>query len=147
MFILYADKNKLTVRKREPVTSGSVNVYPVRFEFSPDWDGLQKTAVFRAGNGSVSLLLNDIGEVNIPWEVLQKPGVQLQAGIYGTSGEDTVLPTVWADMGIILEGTAPGENARPPTPDLWKQEIAGVLSLIPRPMTADELREILTNGG
>lgn len=126
MFILHADKNKLTLRNREPVTSGSVNVYPVRFEFSPDWDGLQKTAVFRAGNGSVSLLLNDSNEVvNIPWEVLRKPGIALQVGIYGTRGEDEVLPTVWANMGVILEGAEPGEIARPPTPDLWQQELAG----------------------
>lgn len=126
MFILHADKNKLTLRNREPVTSGSVNVYPVRFEFSPDWDGLQKTAVFRAGNGSVSLLLNDSNKVvNIPWEVLRKPGIALQVGIYGTRGEDEVLPTVWANMGVILEGAEPGEIARPPTPDLWQQELAG----------------------
>lgn len=86
MFVLYANKTKLTLRQREPVTSGSVNVYPVRFEFSPDWDGLQKTAVFRAGNGSVSVLLNDSGEVNVPWEVIRKPGVMLQVGVYGTRG-------------------------------------------------------------
>lgn len=30
MFVLYANKTKLTLRQREPVTSGSVNVYPVR---------------------------------------------------------------------------------------------------------------------
>ena len=36
-----------------------------------------------------------------------------------------VLPTVYANLGTILEGAAPGENARPPTPDLWEQELAG----------------------
>lgn len=123
MFILYADKNKLTVRKRVAVTSGSVNVYPVRFEFSPDWDGLQKTAVFRAGNGSVSLLLDESGETAIPWEVLQRPNLQLQAGIYGSLGEDVILPTVWVPLGIILQGTTPGENARPPTPEVWQQAL------------------------
>lgn len=156
MFILHADKNKLTLRNREPVTSGSVNVYPVRFEFSPDWDGLQKTAVFRAGNGSVSVLLNDSGEVNVPWEVLQKPGVMLQAGVYGTRGEEEVLPTVWADMGVILEGAEPGEIARPPTPDLWQQELAGKadgmkydglnLHLKSGEKTLDTVR-IVSNGG
>ena len=28
MFVLDADKTQLTVREKEPVTSGSVNVYP-----------------------------------------------------------------------------------------------------------------------
>lgn len=125
MFILYADKNKLTLRKREAVTSGSVNAYTARFEFSADWDSLQKTAVFRAGEDSVSVLVGDGGEVVIPWEVLQKPLHLLQVGVYGVSGENLILPAAWADLGVILEGTAPGENARPPTPGLWEQELAG----------------------
>lgn len=124
MFILYADKTKLTLRRREPVTSGSVNVYPVRFEFSPEWEGLQKTATFRAGSGSASVILEESGEADIPWEVLQTPGLLLQAGVYGRKGADTVLPTIWADLGVILEGTAPGENAQPPTPELWEQALA-----------------------
>ena len=49
MFVLYAGKNKLTVRQREPTTSGCVNVHEARFEFSPDWQGLTTKAVFRAG--------------------------------------------------------------------------------------------------
>ena len=49
MFVLYANKNQLTARKKEPVTSGSVNVYTARFEFSPDWAGLTRKAVFKAG--------------------------------------------------------------------------------------------------
>ena len=43
MFLLYAEKNQLAVREKEPITSGSVNVYPVQFEFSEDWDGLDRT--------------------------------------------------------------------------------------------------------
>lgn len=119
MFILYAEKNRLCVRKKELLTSGSVNVCTVRFEFSPDWDGLTKTAVFRAGGVSRSQVLN--GECEIPWEVLEKPGLHLQAGICGILDEDTVLPTVWADLGVIQEGAAVGEAGRPPTPELWQQ--------------------------
>ena len=47
MFVLYADKTQLTVRQKEPITSGSSNTYQVRFEFSPEWDGLAKAAVFQ----------------------------------------------------------------------------------------------------
>ena len=124
MFILYANKNQLTVRKRESLTSGSVNAYEARFEFSPDWEGLTKTAVFKAGNEVRSVLLGADGQCTIPWEVLSSHGRQLTAGICGTRGTDMVLPTVYASLGTILEGVAPGENARPPTPDLWEQEIA-----------------------
>lgn len=124
MFVLYAEKNRLTVREKEPVTSGSVNVCPVQFEFSPDWDGLSRTAVFQAGCRTWSVLLEDGGTCTIPWEALEYPGCHLFAGVYGQRGADLVLPTIWADLGTVLEGAAPGEEAQPPTPDLWQQELA-----------------------
>lgn len=125
MFKLQAKKTELFLLEREPVTSGSVNVYEAAFEFSEDWAGLEKTAVFRAGSGKpVSVLLGPEGTCAVPWEVLQKPGVRLEAGVYGKRGTELVLPTVWADLGYIHTGAAPGDEARPPTPDLWQQELA-----------------------
>ena len=62
MFILYAEKTRLSVQKSEPVTSGSVNVYPVRFQFSPDWDGMVPTAVFRADWKTYAVVLDQNGE-------------------------------------------------------------------------------------
>lgn len=127
MYILYADKSRLAVRAKpaHPLTSGSVNVWPVKFEFSPNWDGLERTAVFRAVKGEPkSLLLGDDGACEIPWEVLTTSGLHVYAGVYGKRGEATVLPTVWADLGVIAQGAEPGSGAKPPTPDLWEQELA-----------------------
>lgn len=124
MFELCAKKNQLKVLRSEPVTSGSVNVYEVRFAFSEDWAGLKKTAVFRAGEETVSLALDASGTCAVPWEVLAAPGRRLEAGVCGTQGEELVLPTVWADLGYICSGAAPGKEARPPTPELWRQELA-----------------------
>lgn len=124
MFKLQAKKTELCLLEREQVTSGSVNIYEAAFEFSEDWAGLEKTAVFRAGQKSVSVLLGPDGTCTVPWEVLQKPGVRLEAGVYGKRGTELVLPTVWADLGYIHTGAAPGDEARPPTPDLWQQELA-----------------------
>lgn len=114
MFELYAAKNMLTVRRREPVTSGSVNVYGVRFTFSEDWEGLEKTASFQAGGRTVSVPLGADGGCTIPWEVLQHSGRLLLAGVCGRGADGVALPTVWASLGTILEGTAAGEPARPP---------------------------------
>jgi len=125
VFILYANKNRLTVRQREAVTSGSVNVYTARFAFSDDWEGLTRTAVFKAGAISRSVMLDKSGECPVPWEVMVRPNAQLQAGIYGTLGGDVVLPTIWADLGPVLDGVALGENSQLPTPDLWQQELSG----------------------
>lgn len=123
MFRLHADKNKLALLERESVTSGSVNVYGVSFEFSEDWTGLNKTAVFQAGCASREVLLGSSGACVVPWEVLRVPGYQLKAGVYGKQGGDVVLPTVWADLGVILEGV-PAGGSPPPSPELWEQELA-----------------------
>lgn len=124
MFTLYANKTQLTLRQREPVTSGSVNVYRVKFQFSPDWDGLSRTAIFRAGVESRAVLLGEDNEAVIPWEVLKEAKVQLYCGIYGAKDGRVVLPTIWAELGTILVGAAPREDAYPPTPELWQQELA-----------------------
>lgn len=125
-FILYADKNKLLVRKRGPLTSGSAGVYAVRFEFSPDWEGLSRTAVFQADGEPARMLLDERGACGIPREVLVKPGVRLRTGVYGVQGGEIVLPTIWADLGEILRGvTMPDGGTYPPTPELWEQALNG----------------------
>lgn len=123
MFLLKADKNKLILFRREPLTSGSVNVNTVKFEFSADWEGLTRTAVFRNGAENRSILLDDTNQCEIPREVLSAAGQRVYAGVYGTSGQETVLPTIWTSLGVVLEGAAPGGELYPPTPDLWEQEL------------------------
>ena len=124
MFILYADKTRLTVRQRELLTSGSVNVCQIQFEFSEDWDGLTRTAVFRAGGKSVPVLLDETNTCVVPWEVLEKPEIKLFCGVYGVRDGEVVLPTVWAGLGWIAAGVRPAEDTWPPTPELWQQELA-----------------------
>lgn len=106
------------------VTSGSVNVYLVQFAFSADWDELDKTAVFRAGDTKISVVLDATNRCQIPWEVLENRGRPLEAGVYGTKNGTVVLPTIWATLGTIKEGASPGENTQPPTPDVYSQILA-----------------------
>ena len=122
MFLLHAEKTKLAVLEREPITSGSVNAYAARFEFSEDWEGLDKTAVFQAGCVAREVLLGPEGACVVPWEVLRVPGYQLKAGVCGKQGGEVVLPTIWADLGVILEGV-PAGGSPPPSPELWEQEL------------------------
>ncbi len=125
MIELYAEKARLSQRAKELITSGSVNAQRIRIGFSADWLGLDKTAVFRAGEEcrSVKLETEGQGECAIPWEVLTQPNRTLYVGVYGRRGEELVLPTVWVSLGEIKEGAAPGEDSRPPTPELWMQEL------------------------
>lgn len=125
MFILYADKNKLTIRQRETLTSGSVNVNRVRFQFSAEWTGLTKTAVFQAGDKTVSVLLDPSEECAVPWEVLSLHGYAVLCGVRGTLNGEMVLPTIWAGLGKVLEGTSGGNPAEPPpTQDVWEQALS-----------------------
>ncbi|MEH2937962.1 hypothetical protein [Lawsonibacter sp. JLR.KK007] len=123
MFVLDADKTQLTVREKEPVTSGSVNVYPVRFEFSEDWDGLKQTAIFQAGCREKAVALAG-GACTVPAELLSEPGCYLMAGVCGRYGESTVLPTIWANLGLILEGAITGDAPEPvPPPESWQEAL------------------------
>lgn len=126
MFQLFADKTRLTVLERETLTSGSVNAAAVRFTFSPEWEGLVKTAVFQAGEVSRIVSLEEDGLCRIPREVLEAPEVFLRAGVLGVRGEDVVLPTVWASLGFVREGTAETVRpAPPPSLPLWLRYLAG----------------------
>lgn len=121
MFRFYAKKVILEVTQKEVVTSGSVNVYQCQFQFDNAWDGLEKTAVFDAGDDTVSTLLDETGMCIIPWEVLQDARRTLYAGVYGTKNGNVVLPTIWANCGEIKPGVTQGENTQPPTPDVYGQ--------------------------
>lgn len=121
MFVFYAEKNRLYVMEKELITSGSANIYPVRFEFSPDWDGLERTAIFQAGCRKKSVPIVD-GVCSVPAEVLSEPGRYLMMGVCGKRGESVVLPTVWANLGWIVEGAMPGGN---PLPEDWQEALDG----------------------
>lgn len=124
MFVLKANKVQLSVLESEPLTSGSVKVYQVKFEFSPEWEGLKRTAVFQFRGRKWSVPLDDSNMVFVPWEALAESGSYLVAGVYGTQGDELVLPTKWVNLGPIYPGAEPGEESRPPTPELWELELA-----------------------
>lgn len=95
--------------KREKLTSGMQGV-EVSFYFSTDWDGLVKTAVFEGSGESVDLLLTG-ASCEIPPEALKKYGGMLRVGVYGVSADGTtVIPTVYADLGIIRRGADPQKD-------------------------------------
>ncbi|MFR3631408.1 MAG: hypothetical protein ACLTU3_13440 [Acutalibacteraceae bacterium] len=121
MIRLSATKAELIVVENEVVTSGAQRVFACVFALSEDWDGLDRTAVFRAGTRSVSVLLGSDNAAVVPWEVLQTPGITLHIGLYGAGPDGLVLPTVWAEIGMIRPGAYPGGDALPPTPGAYDQ--------------------------
>lgn len=121
MFIVAVNKNRLTVKDSDMVTSGSVEVYTVQFQFSNYWDGFEKAVIFKTKSKSTTVRLEN-DECQIPWEVMTTPREMISIGVYGTDSEGRVLPTIWGNLvtvveGAILSDTNPAES----TPSLYQQ--------------------------
>ena len=111
---------------QETLTTGMVGKQ-VRIEFTSDWDGLQKTAVFVAGD--VSRAVINVEElVTIPAEVLRKPNQRLYVGIYGMNGEGTlIIPTIMAKGPKIEKGAEPSDDpTTDPDPAVWQQMLTAI---------------------
>lgn len=119
MFVLHANKTSIEVLEKEIVTTGSVNVYQCKISFSEDWDNLVKTAVFKVGNDSKSVLLTDVGTdedtgeqfsyCSIPPQILDEYNRTLYIGLYGILGDEVILPTIWKSLGTVREGVIIGD--------------------------------------
>lgn len=105
-----------------PITRGSVGI-PVEFEFSPEWDGLSKIAVYRGSGISVDQALTE-GSGTVPSNVLTGVGGDLYIGVYGRNAAGTiVMPTIWAKVGRIQPGAKPsGVDPTEPEPD-WTAKV------------------------
>lgn len=105
---------------REPLTSGMVG-QPIHFEYSHDFDGLAITAVFTDGKNTVNVV-NPGNECIIPHEVLTTVGSMVKVGIYATRGNELVIPTVYATIGVVLRGADPsGDVSADPSLPVWAQ--------------------------
>ncbi len=124
MFQFSVNETRLFVTGDDVLTSGSQNVFECQFAFSPEWDSLEKVAVFKAAQVAKSVLLDDQNKCFVPHEVLIKYGMPLMAGVYGTRDGQVVMPTVWARVGAIKQGTALSDLSKPPTPELVEQMLA-----------------------
>ena len=119
--------NKICGRcvQSEPLTSGMVG-QPIELEYSADFDGLTLTAVFTNGKTTVDVL-NPGNQCVIPHEVLDTVGTLVKVGIYATKGNELVIPTVYANIGIVLKGADPsGDVSADPTLPVWAQ-IQGII--------------------
>lgn len=111
------------IRAQQPLTVGLTGA-KVHFTFDDLWKPLNKTAVFRCGETTVSLVIADGEQVQIPGEVLTQPGVPVRIGVYGTCDEGKLaIPTVWAETDAVQPGADPEDAASPadPTAPVWAQ--------------------------
>ena len=108
----------------ELLTAGMSKAVTVQFVFSPEWDGLTKTAVFSNGKTTVDVLAAnwDGDTVLVPNEVLAVPGRHARVGVYGADESGVVLPTVWVSLGKVQPGADPsGDASADPALPVWVQ--------------------------
>ena len=108
----------------ELLTAGMSKAVTVKFVFSPEWDGLTKTAVFSNGKTTVDVLAAnwDGDTVPVPHEVLAVPGRHARVGVYGADESGVVLPTVWVSLGKVQPGADPsGDASADPSLPVWAQ--------------------------
>lgn len=132
MIELYALKARLRVDRNEILTAGMAKAARVRIDFSRDWDNLAKTAVFATETVTVDVAEAawENGVCEIPHEVLATAGANVRVGVYGVGSGGVVLPTIWADLGLVRDGADPsGDASTDPTLPVWAQIEAAIGSL------------------
>lgn len=114
-----------------PVTD-TVNQYLCQFEFSEDWDGLNKVVVFKnvSYNITKEVYLSTSNECYIPWEVLSNSG-DIFLEVIGTEvrGEVVTVRLPSTLLGFkwhIQEGLLDVSANVSPTPDLFEQFVSSV---------------------
>lgn len=127
MIIFRASIRQAKATSDDAITTSSVGI-PVQLNLAPEFNGLAKTVVFRAGDVSVDIaLVGDATETEVPVDVLTTPGVYLAIGVYAADGNGTiVIPTVWANAGTIARGAVPsGVDPAEPTPN-WVAQVQAI---------------------
>ncbi len=101
------------------LTAGMVGV-PVEITTDSAWDGLVKTLVCRGGNRQIPVVLGPETPA-AAWETLVE-GTHLYLGLEGRNeAGDLILPTTWADCGLVHPGAAGSHQTAAPTPNEVEQ--------------------------
>ncbi|MBR3704477.1 MAG: hypothetical protein IKM11_03195 [Oscillospiraceae bacterium] len=116
----------VSVQETAPLFAGSADIHTCRFTFDKRWKGFRKSAVFRAGAETHTMLLGEDDCCTLPWEMLTRKniGQQLEVGVYGVSAQTEIITSVWDTLGMIREGTQPSADARNPTDAVYEQIMA-----------------------
>lgn len=159
MFRVKVTKNNISVPEKDQMTCGSVNVYPVQFEFNEsDWGELDRVAVFKNQVTIIKRTLDETNLVQMPWELMTFTGSTIQVGVIGMKDGEVVLPTQWGACGTTVEGVIPDggmieSGGSGPSVDIDLSniekdisEIKASLQNLPKPIPSEKLAEILGGG-
>ncbi len=123
MIKIEVTKTNAKVITRDTLTVGQVNAVPVSFSFSPEWEGLTRIAVFKAGDITKDVKLETSNECFLPPEVTPAKGLAVYCGVYGVRDGVIVIPSVNVWLGIVNDSANPGNDTAAANPDLWEQAV------------------------
>ena len=115
------------IKVLQTTVSDSVLFEKIGFDFPESWNGYTKTAVFRNGETTVSVVLDKSSELctgenecYIPYEVIKAP--QFTVSVFGVSGESRAT-TQQASINVTESGYGTGDAPADPTPTQYEQLI------------------------
>lgn len=86
------DGQRLSITEDDILVSGSIGEYLIEFEFSDDWEGYIKTAVFEIHNGETYTCSINEDKCVIPQDALKTIGY-LKIGCFGINIDKTKTTT------------------------------------------------------
>ena len=111
-----AIKQQLIYCSDDYIVTDSQNYITAEFEFSEEWTGVTKTAIFKGTNGTYSVLLTGNACV-IPYEVLTSG---FSVSVYGVSGNMRITSdSVY--INAVKSGYEDGETPSDPTPTVYEE--------------------------
>lgn len=140
MIKVYCNGTRIQCLRQGELTAGMVGA-PIEFDFSEEWNGLGKTAVFRC-DGERDVILGADKMYVVPHEILTTPGMDVEVGVYAVKEDGTTWPspTPFCRIGRLEEGADPsGDESYPPTPDVGAQAIAAASTAMQAAASAQEV--------
>ena len=114
----------LTTEKK--VVANSKNYLKCKFEFSEEWQGVTKTAIFTAATGKAFEYILENDACVIPYEVIDYP--HFTVSVFG--GDLITVNSV--SVNVLKSGYKEGEIPKNPTPDVYSQILQMVDEAISR---------------
>ena len=136
------------IRIMERVVSDSIRREKVKFSFTEEWEGYEKTAVFTHGDQTVvNVLLNSDNEMctgedecYVPFEVLKSP--YFTVSVFGVK-DGKRLTTTRGEVAVLESGYELGDGPSEPTPTEYER----IITIMEQTnAVAETLREDADNG-
>lgn len=140
MKLTFEINNQILVRTdKNKIVADSRNYLYAEFAFlSEDWNGITKTAIFRKGNKSFKIILDEDNICLVPWEVLECGTM-----FVSVFGGDLITTNSLA-VSIMGSGYSEGETPSEPTPDVYSQILERINNLEVGEVSDERIAAVVT---